>query len=533
MKKAMKKLMAALLAVAMVCAMAIPAFAAGEDATAGATTGEGKITIDNVVTGNTYKLYRILELEYHAETKAYRYTMNNTWKAFIESRSDDLKVDPATGAVTWGNSETADNGSAIQAFANAAGEYAKNNTTIKPDYKEIADGKNGVHASDNNTTSITFENLPLGWYLVVSDLNNGAICSIDTTDPNVTIKEKNGEPSIEKYVDNDKSNDAGIGDTVNFQIDVAVLDGQPYNYVIHDAMSAGLNFNNDVVVYRTRATDAGSSGTGIPLDTLIKGKDYTVEKPTTCSASTKITGCTFEIKFKDDALKANDIITVQYTATVNANAVIGVDGNPNETILEYNNKYTAPSTTKTYVWEMGVHKFADLGGEDTDHALAGAKFQLYKDVVDKNVTTTMYAIFSNATTSEAGTSVYKLTGWTANASDATTVVTPEKGNIQFVGLDAGTYYLEETTAPTGYNKLTAPITVVIESTLPTKGSAASYTVKANNVEAPDYIVRVENKAGTELPSTGGIGTTIFYVVGGGLMVAAAILLITKKRMENH
>lgn len=524
MKKAMKKLMAALLAVAMVCAMAIPAFAAGEDATAGATTGEGKITIDNVVTGHTYTIYRILNLEYHADTKAYRYTANSDWADFVEAQREYLVVDTKTKAVTWAESKnkTTD----IQDFANAAGSYAK----TKP-----VPAVNSIEASETSrySTSITFENLPLGWYLVVSDLNNGAICSIDTTDPNVTIKEKNGEPTIEKYVDNDKSNNAGIGDTVNFQIDVAVLDGQPKNYVIHDAMSAGLSFNNDVVVYRTRATDAGSSGTGIPLDTLIKGTDYTVEKNTTCTASTKITGCTFEIKFKDDALKANDIITVQYTATVNANAVIGVDGNPNEAILEYNNKYTAPSTTKTYVWEMGVHKFADLGGEDTDHALAGAKFQLYKDVVDKNVTTTMYAIFSNATTSEAGTSVYKLTGWTANASDATTVVTPEKGNIQFVGLDAGTYYLEETTAPTGYNKLTAPITVVIESILPTKGGAASYTVKANNVEAPDYIVRVENKAGTELPSTGGIGTTIFYVVGGGLMVAAAILLITKKRMENR
>lgn len=532
MKKAMKKLMAVLLAVAMVCAMAIPAFAAGEDATAGATTGEGKITIDNVVTGNTYKLYRILELEYHAETKAYRYTMNNTWKAFIESRSDDLKVDPATGAVTWGNSETADNGSAIQAFANAAGEYAKNNTTIKPDYKEIADGKNGVHASDNNTTSITFENLPLGWYLVVSDLNNGAICSIDTTDPNVTIKEKNGEPSIEKYVDNDNSNDAGIGDIVNFQIDVAVLDGQPKNYVIHDAMSKGLTFNNDIVVYRYDSVDELTGGNADFSKAKLDPSNYTVtQNPTSCSTGKN---CTFEIAFKKDVLKPNNVIIVKYSATVNENAKIGVEGNPNEATLEYdNNPETKHSNTTTYVWEMGVHKFADLGGEDTDHALAGAKFQLYKDVVDKNVTTTMYAIFSNATTSEAGTSVYKLTGWTANASDATTVVTPEKGNIQFVGLDAGTYYLEETTAPTGYNKLTAPITVVIESTLPTKGGAASYTVKANNVEAPDYIVRVENKAGTELPSTGGIGTTIFYVVGGGLMVAAAILLITKKRMENR
>lgn len=526
MKKAMKKLMAALLAVAMVCAMAIPAFAAEGDTTA-ATTGKGEITIDNVVTGHTYTIYRILNLEYHADTKAYRYTANSDWVDFVEAQHEYLVVDAKTKAVTWAESKnkTTD----IQDFANAAGSYAK---------AKSVPAVNSIEASEtsHHSTSITFENLPLGWYLVVSDLNNGAICSIDTTDPTVTIKEKNGEPTIEKYVDNDKSNDAGIGDTVNFQIDVAVLDGQPHNYVIHDAMSAGLNFNNDVVVYRTRATDAGSSGTGIPLDTLIKGKDYTVEKPTTCSASTKITGCTFEIKFKDDALKANDIITVQYTATVNANAVIGVDGNPNETILEYNNKYTAPSTTKTYVWEMGVHKFANLGTKDPNHALANAEFQLYKDVVDKNGTTTMYAIFSDATNSEDGTSVYNLTGWTADATKAITVVTPASGNIKFVGLDAGTYYLKETKAPTGYNTLPAPITVEISSTLPTAkvpSTTVTYTVKCDGHEADGHIIPVENKSGTVLPSTGGIGTTIFYVVGGGLMVAAAILLITKKRMENH
>ena len=103
MKKAMKKLMAALLAVAMVCAMAIPAFAAGEDATAGATTGEGKITIDNVITGQTYTIYRILDLEYHAATNAYRYTANEAWKDFIRNQTGDLKLDENTGVVTWIN----------------------------------------------------------------------------------------------------------------------------------------------------------------------------------------------------------------------------------------------------------------------------------------------------------------------------------------------------------------------------------------------------------------------------------------------
>ena len=528
MKKAIKKLLAALLAVAMLCAMAVPALAADDAAGAATTTGEGEITIDNVVTGHTYKLYRILDLEYHADTKSYRYTANKTWKAFITSRSDDLRLDDKTGTVTWENEDTADNGTAIQAFANAAGTYAKDNH-ITEEQKIIA-GETTHHS-----TSITFSNLPLGWYLVVSDLNNGAICSLGTTAKEVTIKEKNGEPTIDKYVFENGvthggySNDASVGDTVKFQIDVAVFDGQPHNYVIHDAMSAGLTFDIDsVVVTRYRATDAEHTGPDIPLDTLVKDHDYTVKKTDTCAASAEITDCTFEIKFKDDALKANDIITVQYTATVNENAVIGVEGNPNKTILEYNNKYTAPSTTTTYVWGMGVRKFANLGA-NKDHPLENAEFKLYKGA-DANK---KYASFSTATTVD-GTSVYKLTGWVDSETAATAVVTPASGNIKLEGLDAGTYYLEETKAPVGYNKLTDPITVVIDrGTLPTKeGESVSYTVKYGETTAADHIVRVENKAGAVLPSTGGMGTTLFYVVGGGLMVAAIVLLVTKKRMEN-
>ena len=528
MKKAIKKLLAALLAVAMLCAMAVPALA-DDAATAAAGTGEGEITIDNVVTGHTYKLYRILDLEYHADTKSYRYTANKTWKAFITSRSDDLRLDDKTGTVTWENEDTADNGTAIQAFANAAGTYAKDKHITEE--QKITAGETTHHS-----TSITFSNLPLGWYLVVSDLNNGAICSLGTTAKEVTIKEKNGEPTIDKYVFENGvthggySNDASVGDTVKFQIDVAVFDGQPHNYVIHDAMSAGLTFDIDsVVVTRYRATDAEHTGPDIPLDTLVKGHDYTVKKTDTCAASTEITGCTFEIKFEDSALKANDIITVQYNATVNANAVIGVEGNPNKTILEYNNKYTAPSTTKTYVWEMGVRKFANLGESNKDHPLENAEFKLYKGA-DANK---KYAAFSTATTVD-GTSVYKLTGWVDSETAATAVVTPASGNIKLEGLDAGTYYLEETKAPVGYNKLTDPITVVIDrGTLPTKaGESVSYTVKYRETTAADHIVRVENKAGAVLPSTGGMGTTLFYVVGGGLMVAAIVLLVTKKRMEN-
>lgn len=515
MKKAIKKLLAALLAVAMLCAMAVPAFAAS-------SSNDGKITINNAVSGQTYTIYRILELEYDQTNNAYRYTAVAAWNAFINTRSSDLKVDNATGTVTWVNSDKNNNSSAIQNFADAAGKWASDNT-IANDGSQKASG-----------STVTFTDLPLGWYLVVSSLSNGAICSIGTTDKEVTINEKNGEPTIDKYVFENGvthggySNDASVGDTVKFQIDVAVFDGQPHNYVIHDAMSAGLTFDIDsVVVTRYRATDAGRPGSDIPLDTLVKGHDYTVKKTDTCAASAEITDCTFEIKFKDDALKANDIITVQYTATVNENAVIGVEGNPNKTILEYNNKYTAPSTTKTYVWEMGVHKYTMLNNVDTP--LADAEFKLYKGA-DANK---KYASFSTANTVD-GTSVYKLTGWVDSETAATAVVTPASGNIKLEGLDAGTYYLEETKAPVGYNKLTDPITVVIDrGTLPTKaGESVSYTVKYGETTAADHIVRVENKAGVELPSTGGMGTTLFYVVGGGLMVAAIVLLVTKKRMEN-
>lgn len=513
MKKTIQKLMAALLAVAMVCAMAIPAFATDGDATAAAATGTGSITIENAVTNQTYKIYRILNLEYHADTKAYRYTANGAWEDFILRENNNFKLDKETGAVTWINTNPENNGTAIQQIANSAGKYAEYTpNNVQEDGSAKANG-----------ITLTFSNLPLGWYLVVSDLvdlDKGALCSIGTTDPNAVIREKNSKPTIEKEVyEGDTlgySNDAGIGDTVKFQTRIHVTDGNPTNYVLHDTMSNGLKFNEkSVTVLLMRDPKTGGSNYS---GNLTPGTDYELVTSTSDT-------CTFEIKFLKP-LKPYDYIQVDYSATVTSDAVIGTTGNDNKAVLTYGNNSTTTesSTTKTYVWEMGVRKFANLGGDDTNHALADAEFQLYK----KDGDTQKYAKFVETST----TSVYKLTGWTNNATEAAKVKTPANGNITFEGLDAGTYYLEETKAPTGYNKLTAPITVVISSTLPPTGGTASYTVTADGATTTDYTVRVENKAGTELPSTGGIGTTIFYVVGGGLMVAAIVLLVTKKRMEN-
>ena len=520
MKKTIQKLMAALLAVAMVCAMAIPAFATDGDATAAAaSTGEGKITINNAITGQTYTIYRILNLEYHKDTNSYRYTANEAWEDFVRSQTGDLKLDENTGAVTWINSNPKNNDTAIQKFANSAGTYAKDHS-VQAVKSITAKGKEGEHGNADNSTSITFENLPLGWYLVVSDLvdvHNGALCSIDTTDPTVEIREKNSNSTLDKSIlEGDQLlsvNNAGIGDVVNFQLDIVVKDGQPKGYVVHDKMSEGLTFNsNSVSVFLLRHSDDEASG-------YLKTGYTLVTNPGD--------GCTFEVKFDDGTLEPNDAVTISYTATVNNKAVIAGSGNTNEAYLKYNNnsKTTVTHTTTTYVWGMGVRKFANLGSGKEDTPLADAEFQLYK----MDGETKKYAKFAETGTN---TSIYKLTGWDADASNAAKVKTPASGNIQFEGLDAGTYYLEETKAPTGYNKLTAPITVVISSTLPTTGGTASYTVTADGATTTDYTVRVENKAGTELPSTGGIGTTLFYVIGGGLMVAAIVLLVTKKRMEN-
>lgn len=514
MKKAIKKLLAALLAVAMLCAMAVPALAADDATGTGATTGEGKITINNVITGQTYTIYRILNLEYHAGTNAYRYTANDAWKEFINSRTGDLKLDEKTDAVTWINANTDNDSAVIQNFANDAGKYAKDHS-IKAVKSIKAEGKEGHHGNADNSTSITFDNLPLGWYLVVSDLNDGVICSIGTTDPTVEIREKNSDSTLDKHIlegnELKTANNAGIGDTVNFQIDILVKDGQPRNYVVHDKMSEGLTFNGTVSVFLLRHSDPDASGV------LASGYKLVTTNNTD--------GCTFEVQFEDGTLKPNDAVTISYTATVNDKAVIAGSGNTNEAYLEYNNKTTVKHTTTTYVWEMGVRKFANLGKDKENTPLADAEFQLYK----MDGTTKKYATFVATSTDS---NVYKLTGWEADATKATTVKTPADGNIKFEGLDAGTYYLEETAAPVGYNKLTDPIKVEIKSTLPAAGGTASYTVTYNDTTPTDHIVRVENKAGVELPSTGGMGTTLFYVIGGGLMVAAIVLLVTKKRMEN-
>lgn len=498
MKKAMKKLMAALLAVAMVCAMAIPAFAAGG---AGATTGEGKITIDNAVIGHTYKIYRILNLQYNETAKSFRYEKNNKWGAFVDEQSDKLAVD-ANGVVTWKEGVSAEkDGAPIKALAIAAGQYVKDQGTA------FAADDSKVAAS----STVIFDNLPLGWYLVVSDLTSDAICSIDTTAKQVTIKEKNGVPTVTKEVEYasgswGQGNDGNVGDTVNFQTTINVTDGDPTNYVLHDQMSKGLTFKENSIAVKVN-------------DTLIT--NYTVEYTNTDK-------CTFEISFPNGTLHTNDTVVVTYSATINNDAVVGTTGNENETWLKYgDNGETTHGKTKTYTWSFNIFKYFTDSNNDMQY-LADVEFVLYRKNADDKAE---YAKFDSNN---------KLTGWTEAENEATKLKTNATSTVAVEGLDAGTYFLKEITTPGGFNGLTSDVEVKITSSCNIL-TGATYAVEYKMVNEEGFtdtdeqekVVPIENKRGTTLPGTGGIGTTIFYVIGGGLMAAAAILLITKKRMENR
>ena len=469
--KRTKRIASVLLALVMALSLITTAFAAGET---------GSITIDNAVVGKTYTIYRIFDLNSHNnDYTAINYKVSTKWAAFFQdgAKGHDYVTIDDQGYVTW-------KASANQvAFAADAYAFAQ--------AEHIAD--DGKKTADSST--VKFENLTLGYYLVQSDL--GVLCSLDTTMPDVTIKEKNSKPTVDKQVQENSdgtwgdTNDANIGDTVNFKTTINVVDGQPKNYVLHDKMSNGLTF------------DAGSVEVKIGDRTLTPGSDYTL------IANPK-DGCTFEIEFKENVLKPNDVVIVTYSATLNEKAVIYPEPNTNETKLVYGEgSETTWDETKTFTYQF------DLVKTKTDNTvLNGAEFKLYDAKTEGNEIALI----------DEGNGVYRVATAAEKAAEGFVSATIKAGKVTIKGLDSGTYYLEETKAPAGYNVLAERVEVKIDH--------ANLTA---TVEGDTYVsggVQVINQTGAELPSTGGIGTTIFYVVGGLLVVVAGVLLVTRKRMSK-
>ena len=477
----------------MVLGMASVVSAAGTTSGTSAAT-RGKITINSAVAGQTYKIYRILELEsYNAGTKSYAYKVTTKWKSFIESADikDKYVTIDANGYVTW-----KDGADAVE-FAQKALAHAKS--------QSIAAEKNETVATGSNT--VIFDNLDLGYYLVESSV--GALCGLTTTNNEATIKEKNGVPSVEKKVQEDSkvgktnewgdSNTADIGQTVNFQTTITAQPGAQ-NYVLHDKMDTGLTFGGTVTVKKG--------------DTILASpKDYSL----ITDAANITDDCTFEIAFTQafcGTLAENDKIIVTYSATLNDD----VESNKeykNETWLKYgNSNETNHDTTTTKTFKLPVLKYTMKNGTET--ALAGAIFTLSKTADGANP----IKLVSDGNDATAG-DIYRVAK-TGDTATVTEVTTPASGKFTIKGLDADTYYLTETQQPDGYNKLSAPIKVVISED-------GTITVGENTSSVAE--VKVENNTGSLLPSTGGSGTTLIYILGAVLVLGSSVVLITKKRMR--
>ena len=473
-----RKLASLLLALVMVFALATTAFASGT--VTPPTTGT--ITVDNPVAGRTYTAYKIFDVVYDSNDH-YSYTIDNTseWFGTVSTYATEAhgltlaQVGVTTYVVTTGNGFSAPD------FAAAL----KGNVT----------GKAGVAlAGDANSVSVS--NLDLGYYFVSS--GTGALCNLTTTNPTVTIHDKNDMP-FEKTAD--KTN-VDVGQTVKFTITGKVPDTtgfEIYTYEIADTMSEGLTFNRNSLAVKVGSAD-------VTADTDKCTIAYNAETaPNTFKVTILVKNCT-----------VGDAITVTYTATVNEKAIAVVS--KNEATLTYSNdptdstkRTTTPAQEqKVYSSEIVINKF-ETGKKTTK--LEGAEFVLFRndDVLYAAVWDDIQYYRWNEDT--------KTVSWVDNIANATKVKTDNKGEAFFKGLANGTYYLVETKAPAGYNPLTAPVQVTVE------GSSTDITKLSVTAE-------VENKTGTTLPSTGGVGTTVFYVLGAVLVLGAVVLLVTKKRMND-
>lgn len=482
----MKKVCSLLLVVIMLFAMSTTALADG------ATTTTGSITITNAEVGETYTIYQLLTLaegDYDFTNGGYRYKASPTWKEWLKTQNDYVEFDG--DYVTWvevaGELQAAKDARAV-AFAKAAQKYATENSIEH----------NGSKTA--TSTTVKFECLGLGYYLV--DTTLGSLCNLTTTNPEVKIQEKNEEPSIEKEVQEDSTgdwgarNDADIGDTVYFKTTVTAKPGAE-NYVVHDKMSEGLTFKNDIQI------KVG--------ETVVSADKYLME---TTSLSY---GCTFKITFTQaylDSLTEETEIVITYSATLNKNAVVGLSGNPNDTWLEWSNNpthTTEKSQTTTYTWDMDVLKY---GNGDESKVLSGAEFVLL------NKEKTKVATFANDG---------KLTGWQAIPTDGTwptasVLTTGTDGKIHVAGLDSDTYYLRETKAPAGFNKLDDDVEVKITGATVGEGATLSYTT---------VVAKINNQGGSKLPETGSTGTVIFVATGSILALVAVVFLITRKKMSVY
>ena len=433
----------------------------------------GTITINRAVVDETYSIYRVLDLETYDKTNNhYIYRANEKFEAFITSTEGQkyLEARNENGATYYVWKTGAD----VVEFSKAALAYAKANNVIPVDSEKAT------------STTVKFDKLPLGYYLV--DTTTGSLLNLTTTNPDAVIAEKNTVvPKVDKDVKEDstgnygKTNDATIGDTIEFKATITTGAGFT-KYVLRDSMSTGLTFNANSVVVKVGTTTVDTSNYSVTPN-----KD----------------GYTFVVEFKDSyivTLPKNTKIDVYYTATLNENAVVEGNGNPNELDLAYGeNNTTDKVKTTTYTYAF------DLVKNDKDkNQLEGAKFKLL-DKTGKEIKVVLVDVTKN---------IYRV----AVGNEEGVLIVVGKATIE--GLDADEYQLEEVEAPVGYNKLTS----TVKFTITGKNGNNTYERVSNEVI---------NYTGSQLPETGGMGTTLFLTLGSILVIGFGLLLVTKLRVYKE
>lgn len=505
--KRMKKIMALMLAAIMMMAMSVTAFAAeGATGTHTLTVNVKSTSPAQDLKGQTINLYKLFDVteSKSGETTNYAYTVNNTYKAALASVlniSETSKDEEFAKAV-------ADKTATIQQFAN--------DFTAKALTDNLGVTKTSGKIAESNT-SYEFTGLDAGYYLVYVTGGKEIQSSLVTVDATTnTVNLKTEAPSITKTADKET---AEIGQVVTYTVTGTIPDTTGYAeyvYKIHDELSAGLDFVNDA--------NGTALGTGaITVKVTVAFKDATdastaPAEATLDSTNNKKMSLDLSAWVKANQTNKGKEFTVTYYAKVNKDAVVT---NNNKASLEYGNNpddttTTTPSEAKTNTYPLDINKTKT----GSDEKLAGAKFSLYTSVEDaKNGENAIKVSGSNgnyvvdpASTTTEFESVKSIEG---------------KGyNLHINGLEAKDYWLVETQAPEGFNKLTAPIKVTI-----TKTGDAEWTVSKDGTVEDDKIIDVENSTGSLLPSTGGRGAIAFAVIAALLVFGVAVSFIRDKRKE--
>lgn len=513
--KRMKRIMALMLAAIMMMAMSVTAFAAG------GATGTHTLTVNVKSTtpaqdlkGQTINLYKLFDVteSKSGETTNYAYTVNNTYKATLASvlKIGETAKDEEYAAAVLALKDTE---GAVQKFAN--------DFTAEALTKKLSATANSGKITEENKTSYTFENLAAGYYLVYVTGGKEIQSSLVTVDETTTtVNLKTEAPSITKTADKET---AEIGQVVKYTVTGAIPDTtgyEQYQYIIHDELSKGLDFVNDA---KGTALEEGATTVTVAVAFGEEIADASKAPTTATLDSTNKKKMSLDLSEWVRANQTNKgkAFTVTYYAKVNKDAVVTEKNNAQ---LEYGNNpkettKTTPSEAKTPTYPLDILKKE----KTSEKELAGAKFSLYTTEADAKAGT-------NAITVSGSDGKYVVDPTSKNTVfESVASIEGENYNLHVNGLKAGDYWLVETEAPAGYNKLTATIKVTIKKSA--DADVNNWTISKDGVDEKDKIIDIENSTGSLLPSTGGRGAIAFAVIAALLVFGVAVSFIRDKRKE--